>query len=259
MALIHMDVFSQALGMAVNLDVLLPDSAQYPTPAEPKKYPVLYLLHGLYDDHTIWQRRTRIESYVAGKDLIVVMPSTHRAFYTNTVSGHKYFDYIALELPAICRAYFPVAEGRENTFAAGLSMGGYGAYKLAMTYPERYAAAASLSGAVNIEGMYKRHVVVGENSEFEYVFGKQRSIKGSENDLFALTEKVIASGCEKPKLYMACGTDDTLLCDSRLFRRRYGKEFDFTYEEGPGNHNWDFWDKYIQKVLAWLPLPGKTE
>ncbi len=256
MALIHMNVFSNALAQAVSLDVLLPDCAQYPTPSEPKKYPVLYLLHGLSDDHTIWQRRTRIESYVTGKELIVVMPSTHRAFYTNTVSGQKYFDYVARELPAICKAYFPVAEGRENTFVAGLSMGGYGSYKLALTYPEQYAAAASLSGAINLEGMYKRRSVLGESDEFEYVFGKSRGIKGSENDIFALAEKVVAAGGVKPKLYMACGTEDGLLCDSRLFKRRYGKSFDFTYEEGPGNHNWDFWDKYIQKVLAWLPIPA---
>ncbi|MGI6337052.1 MAG: alpha/beta hydrolase [Eubacteriales bacterium] len=253
MSLLHVDFFSSALKQAMSMDVLLPERPQYPTPAPRRDYPVLYLLHGLSDDHTIWQRRTRIESYVSGRDLIVVMPSTHRAFYTNTVSGYKYFDYIAYEIPAFCKANFPVAEGRENTYVAGLSMGGYGALKLAMTLPENYSAAACLSGAIDLVGMRKRHMVVTETDEFDYVFGRPRTITGSEHDIFALTEKLLADPAKpKPRIYMACGLDDGLLRDSRLFKRRYGRQFDFTYEEGAGSHNWDFWDQYIQKVLAWL-------
>ena len=254
MALLHVDFKSDALHEAVQMNVLLPDKSQYPAAAEPKKYPVLYLLHGLSDDHTIWERRTRIESYVAGKDLIVVMPNSNRAWYTNTASGLKYFDLMAYELPRICKAYFPVAEGRENTFVAGLSMGGYGAFKLALTLPEQYAAAASLSGALDIAGIAKRRANAGLTDEFQAVFGRARTYKGTEHDVYALAEKVIASEGPKPKLFMACGTEDGLLRDSRLFRRRYGKDFDLTYMEGPGIHNWDFWDTYIRKVLAWLPM-----
>ena len=254
MALLQVNFKSMALHEAVQMNVLLPDQAQYPTAAAPKKYPVLYLLHGLSDDHTIWERRTRIEHYAAGKDLIIVMPNSNRCWYTNTASGLKYFDLMAYELPRICKAYFPVAEGRENTFVAGLSMGGYGALKLALTLPEQYAAAASLSGALDIAGISKRRANAGLTEEFQAVFGRARSYKGSAHDIYALAEKVIASDGPKPKLFMACGTEDGLLHDSRLFRRRYGKDFDLTYMEGPGIHNWDFWDTYIQKVLAWLPL-----
>ena len=126
--------------------------------------------------------------------------------------------------------------------------------KLGLTLPEQYAAAASLSGALDLVGIAKRRKGQGMDDEFRAVFGNARSLKGSEHDIYALAERVIASGAPRPKLYLACGTEDGLLHDSRLFRRRYGKEFDLTYEEGPGIHNWDFWDIYIQKVLAWLPL-----
>lgn len=257
MSLLHVDFFSSALGEAVNMDVLLPDKPCYPNPAEHKKYPVLYLLHGLSDDHTIWQRRTRIESYLAGKDLVVVMPSTHRAWYTNTVSGLKYFDLVAREIPEFCKANFPIAEGRENTFVAGLSMGGYGALKIALTLPEQYAAAASLSGAMDICAMFKRHEIIGDCDEFLYVFGKPRSVKGSENDVYALADNLLESDAPKPRLYLACGTEDGLLGDNRKFKRTYYHKFDMTYEEGPGTHCWDFWDTYIQKVLAWLPISAK--
>jgi len=58
---------------------------------------------------------------------------------------------------------------------------------------------------------------------------------------------------------MACGESDFLLQDNRIFRERYGEAFNINYMEAPGNHNWDFWDTHIQKVLAWLPLPCNQE
>lgn len=259
MPLMHFDFHSHALGMACNCDVILPDTVQYPKSREKKNYPVLYLLHGLSDDHTIWQRRTRIESYAAGRELIVVMPNIHRSFYTNTVSGHKYFDFVADELPAICKAYFPVSDRREDTYAAGNSMGGYGALKLALTYPERYAAAAGLSAVTFVSRPLVKMLSMPGTDEFAHVFGSMRQFKGSANDLGALAEKLIATDGVKPSLFMACGKDDFLLRDNRLFRRRYGDALNITYTEEPGNHSWDFWDVQIQKVLSWLPIPANQE
>ena len=259
MPLLHMNFHSHALGMACSCDILLPDTVQYPNAQERKNYPVLYLLHGLSDDHTIWQRRTRIESYVTGKDLIVVMPNVHRSFYTNTVSGHKYFDFVAEELPAICKAYFPVSDKREDTFVAGLSMGGYGALKLALTYPDRYAAVASLSGVTLITDRLIREVTPARSNEFLHVFGPVEEVAGSGNDLTALADRIIAEKIRKPAVFMACGESDFLLQDNRIFRERYGEAFNINYMEAPGNHNWDFWDTHIQKVLAWLPLPCNQE
>ena len=134
MALLHVDFFSDALGMCTAMDVILPEKTRGQIGMEGRgaegKCPTLYLLHGMSDDHTIWQRRTSIERYVADKALAVVMPTTHLGWYTDMYIGYKYWTFISQELPAICRRFFPMmSDRREDTFAAGLSMGGYGAFK----------------------------------------------------------------------------------------------------------------------------------
>ncbi|MBE5760603.1 MAG: esterase family protein [Clostridiales bacterium] len=248
MALLHVNFRSQALQLAMGMDVIIPEKAQYPTPTERKEYPVLYLLHGLSDDQSAWHRKTRIEEYVNGKDLIVVMPTTHRAFYTNTVSGYKYFDFVSKELPAICASMFPISTKREDTFAAGLSMGGYGAFKLGVLCHDKFAAVASLSGAVDVAAIMDRNT----SPEFFSVFGE--NTRGSENDIIAQLEKLIAEGASLPRFYQACGTEDFLYLSNTAFRDRFKDRIDLTYEEGPGVHNWDFWDEYIRHVLKWLPI-----
>lgn len=100
-------------------------------------YPVLYLLHGLSDDHTIWHRRTSIERYVSALGLAVVMPNVGKSFYTDMANGGNYFTFITEELPTLVQSYFPVSAKREDNFIAGLSMGGYGAFKVALSCPEK--------------------------------------------------------------------------------------------------------------------------
>ena len=146
MALLHVDFFSRVLSMCVQMDVILPQETKGQIGMAGKggrNYPTLYLLHGLSDDHTIWQRRTSIERYVSDMGMAVVMPTTARCWYTDSPSG-KYFSYIADELPEICREFFPnMSPSREDTYIAGLSMGGYGAFKIAMSRSERFSMAAA--------------------------------------------------------------------------------------------------------------------
>ena len=134
MALLHVDLFSDVLGMCSQMDVILPEQTRGQIGMEGKrsdgKYPTLYLLHGMSDDHTIWQRRTSIERYAADYGIAVVMPTTQLGWYTDMHIGYKWWTFLSQELPAICRTFFPnMSSRREDTFAAGLSMGGYGALK----------------------------------------------------------------------------------------------------------------------------------
>jgi len=238
MALLHVNFFSETLGMQMQMDVTLPQTKD----SEP--YPVLYLLHGMSDDHTIWQRRTSIERYVDSKRLAVVMPSTHLGFYTDMAHGLKYFTFIGIELPQICRNFFPrMSAKREDNFIAGLSMGGYGAFKFALSLPETFCAAASLSGALDIR---PGKSTIGPL--FDNIFGEEFDDK---NDLFYL-----AKNCNpKPKLYMWCGTED-FLYQANVKMKPYLEElgYDLTYEESTGDHQWKYWDEKIQTVLNWLGI-----
>lgn len=250
MALLHVYFNSEVLGLKVAMDVLLPER---PCPRPEGKWPTLYLLHGLSDDHTAWQRYTSIERYVREMDIAVVMPSVHRSFYTDMKYGMKFWTFISEELPEVCERMFPLSTARADRFAAGLSMGGYGALKLGLRRPDRYAAVASLSGAVDMVGM------AGDEPErvsmFYDVFGTLDDFRGGDDDLVAVANRFVAAGTQPlPKVYMACGTDDFLYGINQRFFKTFEKALDITYEEGPGGHTWDFWDAYIQRVLAWLPL-----
>ncbi len=257
MALIHCDFFSESLGMSCSMNVILPQQTSSQIgmngSARKDKYPVLFLLHGLSDDHTIWCRRTSIERYAASLGLAVIMPCANRSFYTDMAQGGKYWTFISEELPELSRSFFPISDKQEDTFAAGLSMGGYGAFKLALRKPDTFAAGASLSGALDAVGFTSRDEA--RKAEFLRIFGPEENIPGSENDLFSVASNLAEGKKEKPKLYQCCGTEDFLYNDNIKFRdhlRSLG--FDLTYEEGSGTHEWSYWDKMIQKVLAWLPL-----
>ena len=84
MALIHCDFFSEVLGISTSMYVILPQATNTQIGMQGKthtgKHPVLYLLHGLSDDHTIWLRRTSIERYEAHVGIAVVRPAVNRRF-----------------------------------------------------------------------------------------------------------------------------------------------------------------------------------
>jgi S-formylglutathione hydrolase FrmB len=256
MALIQCDFFSDSLGLCSSMTVILPQNTKNQIgltgKAGSKKHPVLYLLHGMSDDHTIWLRRTSIERYVSDLGLAVVMPSVDRSYYTDMSCGMNYWTFVSEELPAIVESFFPISDKREDTFAAGLSMGGYGAFKLALAKPEKFCAAASLSGALDPQELST--FMPERKLEHHSTFGEP-PIYGSANDLYYLSRELAKSTAAKPKLFQCCGTEDFLYQDNLKFKAHLSSlNFDLTYEEGPGNHEWGYWDTQIQKVLRWLPL-----
>jgi S-formylglutathione hydrolase FrmB len=221
--------------------------------ADAGKHKTLYLLHGLSDDHSIWLRRTSIERYAAPLGIAVIMPAVHRSFYTDMVYGGAYERFVADELPKIARSFFPLSGDREVNYVAGLSMGGYGAFKLAFNYPENYCAAASLSGAVDLASRFEDpenpHKQEGIN-----VFGDPHILKGTKNDLFFAAQQFKQSGKPIPRLYQCCGTGDFLYKDNLRFRDFAKKEkLPLTWQEDAGyEHSWDYWDLRIQTVLEWM-------
>jgi S-formylglutathione hydrolase FrmB len=255
--------FSEVLGFHNTMHVLLPQRtlAEIKSKGAPK-YRTLYLLHGHSDDHTAWQRWTSIERYAEGLNLAVVMPAVHLSFYNDMAHGGRYWQFISEELPALVREMLPLSAARRDNFVAGLSMGGYGAFKLALTHPDRFAAAASLSGAVDLSEVVREKKQDPENKawleEMRTVFGDLGKVPGSKHDLFTLVKRA-AKAPVKPRLYQCCGTEDFLYEDNIRFRDHVRKlPLDFTYEEGLGEHNWAYWDAMIQRVLEWM-FPAKKK
>lgn len=263
-AVLKIDFFSDVLELSTSMTVVLPQPTTEQIgmtgragSGEPP--PVLYLLHGLSDDHSIWLRRTSIERYVAPVGLAVVMPQVHRSFYLDGVHTGDYWTFLTEELPSVVHRFLRVSDGREDTFVAGLSMGGYGALRWALRQPERFAAAASLSGALDVRG--DRHEPPRFPRMWQAILGEadDSGVAGvaPPSDVPLLGDVDDLDPGAAPPLYVACGTDDHLFGDSERFvDAARGRGLDVTWAPSAGDHEWGFWDRTIQDVLAWLPLGG---
>jgi putative tributyrin esterase len=253
MALIRCNHFSRALGMAMHMHVILPEHAD-----ARRDLPVLWLLHGLSDDDSIWCRRTAIERYAEQYHVAVIMPNAHRSFYTNMVNGYDFWTYFSEELPGICQRLFPISRKREDTFVAGLSMGGYGALKLGLRQWERFSHIAALSPVTDLElRMKNSNANASVLRDMHLVHGNEGRLLQVGNNLFELSSKLIyrRKGKPFPHIYLACGTEDSLHSHAISYRDHALKcGFEVHFEDGPGGHSWAYWDHHIAKVLAWLPL-----
>ena len=144
MALLHVDYASKALKMDTGFQVFLPDTGDL------KEAKVVYLLHGLTDNCTAWMRHSCCERYARERNVALIMPEVQRSFYIDGVYGLDYFTYVAEELPKVCQRMFSLSAERKQNYVMGLSMGGFGALKCALTYPQRYAGCGSFSGVTDL-------------------------------------------------------------------------------------------------------------
>ena len=257
MAFVELHYHSDALRTAVTVNVILPETAKTLIGMDGKQentIKTLYLLHGLSDDQTIWMRRTSIERYAIERGIAVVMPNVGRSWYTDTAYDAKYFTFITEELPRVCRGYFKgMSNRREDTYIAGLSMGGYGAIKAAFRCPETFGACASLSGALDV--FAARHLMKWEEWKgiFDLNMQDPSELLGSKHDVFALTERYDREKNLLPKMYIWCGTEDALIKINRKFHDHLVRlQIPHVYDESEGNHSWKWWDLHIQDILDYL-------
>ena len=254
MAFFQGTIYSEALGGMTSLNVILPQAlADTPWRGEKAPRPVLYLFHGLSDDETIWVRRTNLERYAIQYGLTVIMPDGGRSFYTDMKHGGKYFQYIAEELPAIASRLFHFSSLPEETFIAGNSMGGYGALKLFLTYPERFGFCGAFSASILPMTLPEKFPPM--QRELEDIFGTLENYKREGNDLYRLAQKCILEGRSLSQLYLTCGSGDFLIEENRDFAAHLETlNFPVTFDEDKGTHEWGFWDKKIQQFIRLLPI-----
>ena len=261
MAHLRCDFFSDALGLSTSMTVILPQPTKNQIgmagKASEEPPPVLYLLHGLSDDDTIWLRRTSIERYVAELGWAVVMPQVHRSFYSDEVYGGRFWTFVSEELPEIVSRFFRVSTARADTFVAGLSMGGYGAMKLALRQPDRFAAAASLSGVLDLKAMVAAGLKSPEDPAlFTRIFGPGTGLVAND-DLLDLVRR--ADPGSLPALYVCCGTEDPLLPANHSFVAACAEAgVPVATSWSQGGHDWGYWDDRIVAVLDYFTAHGRT-
>lgn len=238
---------SDALNKQVTVNVILPVD-----PA--KEYKTLYLLHGLGDDQNAWIRKSSIERYAEEYKIAVVMPNVDRSWYTDTAYGMNYFTFVAKELPRVCRSYFKnMSDKREDNFIAGLSMGGYGAVKIALLCSEAFGGFAALSATLDIIIRDPLHPLNYKKGIFGYDLESYEDIRGTDHDLFALVKKKHAEGIEMPRMYLWCGDSDQNIDPYNRYHALLNElGIDHLYEHSEGDHSWKWWDLHIQDALKYL-------
>lgn len=261
MAVVQVDFFSQSLLRNSTFYAVIPCDKMYfdGRIRTPGPFKTLYLLHGVFGDYTDWLYGTRIQRWAQDRNLAVIMPSGENKFYVdNEKSTDKFSKYIE-ELVAVSRHMFHLSNKREDTFIAGLSMGGYGAITNGLKYSGLFSHIAGLSAALHIDTFVDATedapLPIMRRSYLESVFGDLDALQGSDKDFHALAKRLTEENKELPEIYLACGTEDDLIGCNRTFRDELEQlGYPVTWKEGPGGHEWDFWDRMILDVLEWLPL-----
>lgn len=253
MAFIQCDFRSEALGMMTHFCAVLPGEDG----TAPAGAPVVWLLHGLTDNGTAWQRYTGVEWYARLKQAAVIMPEVQRSFYTDMAAGPAYFTYVSQELPEFCRRMFGLSPARERNLVMGNSMGGYGAMKCALRRPGQYAGCAAFSAVMDANEFLRRAAGPGglRQGETTAVFGHGSRVPESE-DLFALLAE--ADPAALPRFFIGCGTSDTLWpMNEEMHRRLNARGLSHRFRPCPGGHTWDVWDGLLRQALDHFLGPDK--
>lgn len=239
MSYLHMEYLSTSLQMNTGINIVLPDEGSL---ADAK---TVYLLHGLSDNASGWSRFTSCERYARERNLILILPEVQRSFYTDCAFGPSYFQYVSQELPNAMRRIFGLSLAREKNYIMGLSMGGYGALKCALTFPERYTGVASFSAVTDLEDFFRISQSVSQH-EITGILGLNHKEKNEDN-LF----DIVRHGKDFPQIYMSCGEQDALYCENfRFHQTLICNGIDHTFDHRPGNHTWDFWDQSLQDAFS---------
>ncbi|MCR4786962.1 MAG: esterase [Lachnospiraceae bacterium] len=228
-----------------------PNSPEGKSEFRNRKTKTLFLLHGYTGDADNWVPENLANRY----NFAIVIPSGENSFWLNGIStGHDFCSFLGEELIGFVRKTFNLAQSREDTYIMGLSMGGFGALHTSLYYPDVFGKAAALSSALIVHEVAEMKEGSGnEVANYEYYrecFGDPSKLLESDNNPETLVKKIKAQNRVFPEIFMSCGTEDFLLEKNREFHRFLEEEkVDHVYEEAPGNHDMDFWSRYVEKFV----------
>ncbi len=226
-----------------------------------EKFAVIYLLHGLIGHFDNWTDKSKLKDHAANYNYIIVMPEGDNGWYSDsaTVPNDKYESYIVQELIPEIDGKFRTIADRPHRAIAGLSMGGYGALKFGLKYPDKFVLAGSFSGALGAASFTDKTLGNGWKVLTDSImgtYGAEDSQTRKDNDIYKIVrettpEKVSAL----PFIYLDCGTEDGLITQNRDFNALLAeKKIPHEFRELPGIHDWKFWDSQVQEFLR---LAGK--
>lgn len=266
MAVLTCSYYSLARKGFVSFTAILPVEP-LPVPDAPREYaggafPTIYLLHGYSGNRNDWLLRTRIEEWATAEGWAVIMPDGANSFYLdNEATGELYGTFVGEELVEITRKMFNLSSKKEDTVIAGLSMGGFGALRNGLFYPNRFGAVVALSSALITDEVAQmkegEHNGVAPYSYYRHIFGDTNKVRGSDKDPKYLAKACLENGVT-PRVFLACGSEDFLYennCDYHNYLEEIG--YKHAWRITPGVHNFDFWNTAMQAALKWVKDKGE--
>ena len=254
MAFIDITIASEYLNMYTPVAIIIPDEKLDAEVPEGYKYPVVYCLHGYKDNYLSWMKKSMLEQVAREYKCAVVTPNCPNSFYTDGKNGFDYYDYVIKELPVKLSRLLPISTKREDSFIMGVSMGGYGAFMLAMNNPDKYRAAYAFSGPLGLD--YENGVIFGINETMSRQvmgdFGTEEEFHNSRYYLYNAVNKLNEYQGDKPRLKAICGLQDPLcLTYSNKFVDyvKNNTSLSLEYETADGKHDFFFWNKYLDDAF----------
>lgn len=265
MAFIKMNLFSRNVLRPVPVTVILPiDPFPYKgmPEREEKPFKTLYLLHAGFGGPNDYLYYTNIKHYAESHNLAVVIPGGDNAFFEDIESMKTYFNrFIGEELVQLTRKMFPLSHKREDTFIAGMSMGGYAAMKAGLRFSENFGYIAGMSVVTISDGVLEKNNnklpdPLGGMDFIKAVFGELETFPTSRHDLQTLARMRKEEGAPMPKILLATGESDHLTDDDiKLTKQLVDLGYDAEFRGRPGGHDWKYWGEELDYIInEWLPV-----
>ncbi len=262
MAFSQFEFFSESLRRVVSFNILLPNDSPLEFIKDNENYKretrTLFLLHGYSGNNRDWILESKINEFAIKYNIVVIFPNGDNSFYLDGKGvGSKYATYVGEELVNYTRRVFSLSNKKEDTYIGGFSMGGFGAIHTALKYNDTFSKAFALSSALIINEIKNKDesfsTPIADYYYYESTFGNLNELENSENNPEELIRRLKSENKSIPSIFIACGKEDFLIEPNRDFHKfLIDNNVDVYYEEDEGNHNWEFWNKYLEPSIQWL-------
>lgn len=253
MAYLTLQYHSQALTRAVTVRALLPSDGITGAVWEPP-YRAVYFLSGYSVDGTDLLTYLSLRKECELKGLAIVIVDGCNAFYVDHPERNECFQrFVGEELVDVTHRFLPLSKRREDTFLAGISMGGYGALRLGGIYRERFSKVAALSPSADAYDLLCKHPGAGfQDGVFGDVFGTREAYYAGDTNLEKLYTQTPPDAL--PELFLACGEDDGLVVDSvnRFAEALQRSGIPHRYLRGRGSHEYEYWQEHLDAAFSFL-------
>lgn len=261
MALMDIRIYSEILNRSVSFKAIIPgdnrktEKRDFPR-AFSREIKTLYLLNGREGDNCDYLYKTDILSIAMKNNIAVIMPSGENSWYVDKNQSTSHFkEFIGKELVNYVQTTFHLSKKKEDNFIGGLSMGGYGAICIGLTYYNTFSKIVGLSSALIIEDITSSRSQRNNLDlyNFEYIFDGIKNLRESDKNPITLIDRNHLLNLPIPKIFLCIGKNDFLYESNKSFIKYLDNlDINYKYEESEGIHDWKFWNTWLEPSIQWL-------